>query len=206
MKKKHIPLSIALCALLASTASAQGPVFGVKAGPSISNLVGDVDDQKGRFGLNAGIFGRTDPGSAIGLQIELLYSTKGTEVQYNGPFGVDQKVALKLNYIDLPVMASFRFGPLFEVQAGVYAGLLLSSDWSTSGDLGSDTGDLDKDNFNSMDVGVLAGAAVNVGPVQIGARYNYGLSQVADSDGADLVLGDSRNAVAQLYVALGIMK
>lgn len=204
-ERTYLPL--AFCSLLSITAFAQGPTAGVKVGANLSNLVGsDIDDQKGRFGLNAGLFGRTDPEQTIGLQVELLYDTKGTEVHYNGPLGIDQDVELKLAYIDLPVMASFRFGPLFEVQAGAYAGLLVSSGWATSGDVGNDAGDLDQDNFNSLDFGVLLGAAVNLGPVQIGARYDHGLTQVADSDAAETVLGDSRNAVAQLYVAFGIMQ
>jgi hypothetical protein len=45
---------------------------------------------------------------------------------------------------------------------------------------------------------------LNFGNFQIGARYNYGLTKLADSDAAELLLGDSKNSVAQLYLALNL--
>lgn len=209
MNERDLPsrlFTLVLGVLAVTAGFAQGPVFGLKAGANISNLVGeDIDDQKGRFGFNAGVMARSEPEDPIGVQAELLYTTKGTEVHYNGLFGVDQNTTFQLGYLELPLMASFRFGPLFELQAGAYAAYLLSSDISTEGDLGSGSEELDRDNFQSVDIGLVAGAAVNVGPAQIGARYDYGLSHLADSDGAELVLGDARNACFQVYVGIGLM-
>ena len=45
---------------------------------------------------------------------------------------------------------------------------------------------------------------MNFGAAQVGARYNYGLAKIADSDAAELVLGDSKNSVAQLYISLNL--
>lgn len=189
-----------------STASAQGPVFGIKAGLTYSTLYSDdVEDKNARLGFNGGVFGRTDPGQPIGFQGELLYNMRGAEFTYNSLF-VDQKWDFRMSYIDVPLMLGIRLGETVEVQAGGYLSYLLSAKLETSGDLGSDTDELDRDNFNSTDYGVLLGLSVNAGPIQIGGRYNLGLAQIAGSDDAEFVLGDAKHAFAQLYVALGLGK
>lgn len=200
-------LSFAATLIALSTAPAithaQGPVFGVKGGVTLSNLyAGDVDDKNGRVGFNLGVLGRTDPEQPIGLQAELLYTTKGETFIYDG-FFIDQEFKLNLSYVDLPVMVSVRAGEALEFQGGLYAGLLLSSNLTSSGDLGTSSDVLDKDNFNALDYGLVGGVAFNAGAIQVGARYNYGLSKLASSDEAKAVLGDAKNAYAQLYVAFG---
>lgn len=178
---------------------------GVKGGLNWSNLLAngeDVNDENARLGFNVGVFGRVAPSDALGLQAEMLYSTKGTTVVYDGL--IDQEVSINLAYLDLPVFLAIRLADVLEVHAGGYAGYLLASNVSTNGDLGDGSDDLDKDNFKSLDLGLLAGVGINAGPAQIGIRYNYGLVELADSDGARFFLGDARNSVAQLYVAFGL--
>ena len=102
-------------------------------------------------------------------------------------------------------MASFRFADqAIELQAGGYVGYLLGANVTTSGDLGSGSNTLDRSNFNSMDAGLVLGAAFNAGPAQIGARYEFGLSQIANSDDAKFLLGDAKNSCIQVYVAVGV--
>jgi hypothetical protein len=101
-------------------------------------------------------------------------------------------------------MLGIRLAEVLEINAGGYFGFLLNSSVETSGDLGDDQEELDNDNFNSMDYGLLAGLSVNAGPVQIGARYNLGLAEIADSDEAEFVLGDAKHSFAQVYLAFGI--
>ncbi|HEX2617081.1 MAG TPA: porin family protein [Flavobacteriales bacterium] len=199
-------LVLGLAVGLSTAAQAQGPAIGIKGGLNVSNLhVDEANDENSRIGFNVGVFGRTMPEEPIGLQVELLYSSKGTHTTYSGVFGiVDQDVDFNLNYLELPVLIGFRLGQMLEIQAGGYAGYLLSAKASTSGDLGSGSDELDKDNFASMDFGVVGGIALNFGTAQIGARYNFGLAEVADSDAAKAVLGDAKNACAQIYLAIGL--
>lgn len=205
-KMEHRILLAALLITTASAASAQGPTFGVKGGLNLSSLAVDAaDDERTRLGVNGGVFIRTMPDGPFGLQVELLYSGKGSSTTYSGFFGlVDQEVDFNLNYIELPVMASFRVGGIVDLQAGAYAGYLLNANISTSGDLGSTSEELEKDNFASMDLGLGGGVAFNAGPVQVGVRYLHGLTNVADSDAADLLLGDAKNRCVQAFIALGI--
>jgi hypothetical protein len=187
-------------------AQTQANTAGIKAGLNWTNLRGggaDVTDENARIGFHAGVFGRVAPSDAIGIQAELLYSTKGSTYTYNGLL-LDQEVSFNLGYIELPIFLAIRLADVLEVHAGGYAGYLLSSNVSTSGDLGAGSEALDRDNFNSMDYGLLGGVGVNVGPAQIGVRYLHGLGELASSDGARVVLGDARNSAGQVYLAIGL--
>ncbi|HEY0976273.1 MAG TPA: porin family protein [Flavobacteriales bacterium] len=203
-----MPKNILLAAFMLTTLSvvnAQGPSFGLKGGLNFSSLDVESDDQKGRLGFNAGIFGRTDAEQPLGLQVELLYSTKGSSAEYTTFFGlVDQTVDFKLNYLELPVMLAFRPVEILDIHVGGYAGYLLSAQVETSGDLGSGSEDLDADHFQRIDAGLVVGAGLNLGPAQIGARYLYGLTELADSEEARAVLGNAKNACVQAYVAFGL--
>ncbi len=195
-------LSLLACALLiGSAAHAQSDgSLGLKAGLNASTLT--VNYATGRNGLHAGLFYRSDPTSAIGYQAELLYSVRGADWRVNIPFiNIGQEASIRLNYLDLPVMAVYRPIPALELHGGGYIGYLLSSQYKTTGSLVDMNGDLGEGQFNSMDAGVLAGLAVNLGPVQIGGRYNFGLTKVSDSAAANFVLGDANNRFGQIFVS-----
>lgn len=193
--------------LLTIPAFSQGPTFGVKGGLNYTNLAGgDSNDDNGRVGFNAGVFARTTPDLPLGLQVELLYSTKGNHTKYNAFFGlVDQDVDFNLNYLELPVMADLHVLDVVDIHLGAYAAYLLSANVKTSGSLGSGSDTLDKDNFKSMDFGIAGGVGFNIGTsAQIGVRYLHGLTNVVDSSDLSNVVGDPQNRCVQFYVGIGI--
>lgn len=198
LKIKLLALTL-LTALCATKSMAQ--IVGVKGGLNVSNFyVDDVDDKNARYGFNAGLFSQWPMGDAMGLQAELLYSTKGNKSTFN-ELTIDQETKINLNYLDVPVMAVFKLGDAAEIHAGVYGSYLLSSDVSSEGDAGDYADDIDKENFKSFDWGFLGGLGVNFGALQVGARYNLGMAKIADSDEAKEYFGDAKNSVAQLYAA-----
>lgn len=177
---------------------------GVKGGLNVSNLyVDEVDDENARFGLNLGVYGQFLSSDVFAIQPELLFSTKGSKVEYGGSL-FDQTVKYNLSYLDLPVLAVFKLGEAAEIHVGPYVGYLLAANISHDGDLGSGTDDIDRDHLKSFDYGLSGGFGLNFGNLQIGARYNYGLAKLADSDAAELLIGDSKNSVAQIYLALSL--
>jgi len=175
--------------------------FGIKGGLNVSNLyVKDVNDNNARFGFNAGFYGQILSSEAFAIQPELLFSTKGSQADYGGI--VNSTVKYNLNYLDLPVLAVIKLGPSAEIHAGVYGSYLLNANINYSGNLGSGTETINRDNLKSYDWGWVGGLGLNFGAVQIGARYNYGMVKIADSSSAQQLLGNSKNSVAQLYLAL----
>jgi hypothetical protein len=176
---------------------------GIKGGLNVSNLyIDNVNDENARFGFNGGLYGQILSTEAFAIQPELLFSTKGSQADYGGI--INSTVRFNLNYLDLPVLAVIKLGPSAEIHAGAYASYLLSANINYEGNIGSGTERLDRDQFKTFDYGLVGGLGLNFGAVQIGARYNYGLVKLADSNNARNMLGDSKNSVAQLYIALNM--
>jgi hypothetical protein len=173
---------------------------GIKGGLNISNLyVDNVNDEDARFGFNLGLYGQLFSNDVFAIQPEINFSTKGSMVITDGI--IDQKTKFNLNYIDVPVLAVFKLGKAAEIHAGPYASYLINANITSEGDLGNSARDLDRDNFQSFDYGLAGGLGLNFGALQVGARYNYGLKAIAKTNDAKNLIGDSKNSVAQLYVA-----
>lgn len=191
----------ALIALPSLFVHAQHVSGGFKGGLTMSNLYIDkneVDDENARFGFHAGLFSQIMLSEHFGIQPEILFTTKGTEATYDGL--INQTVDFRMNYLDLPVMAVVRPIELLEIYAGPYVGLLINTNVKYSGTFeGEET--LDRDNFNTLDYGFTGGMALNFGSVTTGIRYSLGLQKLANSNRSEILLGDSKNAYGQLYIA-----
>jgi hypothetical protein len=202
-------LAVALF-LVSNVASAQDDKqtrFGIKGGLNLANLyVDNVDDEKAKYGLHAGVWMKAPLGEFFAIQPEVIWSSKGTRIAgyRNIPFTQNGEVRFNLNYIDVPVLASLTLGPI-SLQAGPYVSYLINAnvknlreDLTTGSAVNLDRGD-----FNSFDYGLAGGIAVDIKGFQLGARYNHGLREVGKSDVAGQLTSNSKNAVAQVFVAIG---
>ena len=201
---RRIILTAFVLALISATAHAQ--YIGIKGGLNLSNLnIDEVNDENMRIGYHFGAFFNLPISDGFAIQPEVLYSTKGTRADYNQDLGIfgefNAETKFKLDYIDIPILAVFRIGDAVEIHAGPYIGFLTTSKFEVDGDVEMDD-DLDTDNFKSLDYGLSGGLAINLSALQIGARYNYGLQEIQDSDAADLLLGDAKNSYFQVFAAI----
>lgn len=177
---------------------------GIKGGLNVSNLItDDVSDKNARYGFHAGVYGQLFATDAFAIQPEVNFSTKGNKVTTNVGI-IDQESKFNLSYLDVPVLAVFKLGNAAEIHAGAYWAYLVGANIDTDGDLGDGFVSLDRDNFEKWDYGLVGGIGFNVGDFQLGARYNYGLNEIAKSSGARALLGDTKNSVAQIYLALNL--
>ncbi len=176
---------------------------GIKGGLSASTLQFnnvDFSNRKERIGFHAGVFTQIPVGSAFAIQPELLYTNKGASSNYRS-LGQDGNASFNLNYIDLPVLATFKLGDAVEIQAGPYAGYLLNSGVSnTGGILGSSAINLGTDQFNRLDYGLAGGINVYFGQVLLGARYSQGLQKIANTGASQAVFSNAKNGVGLLSV------
>lgn len=180
------------------------PKVGIKGGLNVSNLyVDQVNDEDARIGFHAGVFGQLFSSEAFAIQPEINFSTKGNRI-VTSFLSVDQETKFNLSYLDIPVLAVFKLGRVVELHAGAYWSYLVSANIKTEGDLGSEFRDIDRDNFENWDYGLVGGVGINLSGIQLGARYNYGLQQIAKSNGAKSMLGDSKNSVGQVYIAFNL--
>lgn len=183
------------------------PRAGIKGGLNYSNLiVDDVTDNNARLGFHAGVYAQLFGSRAFTIQPEVNFSTKGNKIEYNNDaLMIDQETKFNLSYIDIPVLAVFKLGRAAEIHAGAYWAYLVGANIDADGDLDGDFSRLDRDNFDKWDYGLVGGLGFNLGKgAQLGARYNYGLNEIAESAGARRMLGDTKNSVAQVYLAFNL--
>jgi len=209
MKTSITTLAVALLAavgVLTSGPSAQAQSrvrTGIKGGLSASTLqFNEVDfsNRKERIGFHAGVFTQIPVGSAFAIQPELLYVNKGASSDYRA-LGQDSRASFNLNYIDLPVLATFKLGDAVEIQAGPYAGYLLNSGVSnTGGILGNSAINFNADQFNRIDYGLAGGLNVYFGQVLLGLRYTQGLQQIANTTASKAVFNNAKNGVGLLSI------
>ncbi|GAB4305642.1 MAG: hypothetical protein Kow0068_26630 [Marinilabiliales bacterium] len=121
----------------------------------------------------SGIFGAS-------IQPELNFTMKGsrTEVDENN------KSSYYYNYVEVPVMTKFRFGPekfKFFVNTGPYFAYHVTYFYSTTflgNTTNSDAETPDTERMNLMDIGWNIGAGFNISGVMIEARYGLGFSNI----------------------------
>ena len=210
--KKLRNLSLLVCAVAISmisysNAQAQYAKAGIKGGLNLSNLyVDQADDDKARIGWHAGVFGQLFASEAFAIQPEVNFSTKGTGVTRIDATSARYESNFNLSYIDIPVLAVFKLGKVAEIHAGAYWAYLLGAEIRNNDmDPNNEFDTQDRDNFDDWDYGLVGGIGFNLGDAaQLGVRYNYGLNEIAESSGARKLFGDSKNQVAQLYLAFNL--
>ncbi|WP_190277644.1 porin family protein [Adhaeribacter rhizoryzae] len=192
-----------------------GPKIGVKAGLNFSQLYVEqpnAEDEKIKMGFHFGLFGKIPVTDFLSVQPEVLYTNVGSKVTYGGSdledfLGIEPgEVRFNLNYVQVPVALAINIGPL-NVHAGPYLAYLVSAnvkDLEKSELSGRDIKDLETEDFNRVDYGLMGGVGFDVQNVTVGARYNYGLRKIGNSSLAGNLTENSKNSVVQIYLGFGI--
>jgi opacity protein-like surface antigen len=161
MMKKNLFFLIAI-GMFCTGIQAQGITFGVKAGANFSNLKISFDSEGGASPDGAtSIFvgGLLDVGltEKIHFQPEIQYSIEGAK---DGD----------ITYFNVPLMLKYYLIEGLNIQAGPQLGLLVDAEGGTDG-------------LKSSNFALNFGAAYElVGGFFVDARYNLGLSNIAEED------------------------
>ena len=181
------------------TANAQSATVGVRVGANISNLSGDLRDEdlfENKVGLHAGaIFNFPIVEDFFSIQPELLYSVKG--FKYNEEkeslsgsllgYKITREGKVNYTYIDLPILAKIKAGPLY-FEAGPQASYLLSVNNKTktyyNGELQSSSSDeKSKAGLSEFEIGYAAGIGfASSNGISVGVRYNGSLKDFVEED------------------------
>jgi hypothetical protein len=169
---KRIIIS-AFLLLLIKGAFAQHVEYGIKGGVNFANLKDDAADNSAdsKTGFHVGGLAHIHLTRAFAIQPEIVYSTQGAEYSTG---------KLKLNYINVPVLAQYMFGNGFRIQTGPQLGILTTSEFK------SGHTETDVDNYRKVDFGWTLGASylTDMG-IGIDGRYNFGLTDVTKSNTTD---------------------
>ncbi|WP_237144304.1 porin family protein [Pontibacter pamirensis] len=200
-------LSIFVFVLIASMAAQAQSGIGIRGGANFSNLEGDLRNEsrfENKIGFHGGItFGVGIVDNFFFIQPELLYSTKGFKYENSEislPTGTIQREgSMNYNYLDLPVLAKIKAGPIY-FEAGPQASYLLSVNNKINESLNgerysSTTTERDVDGLRRFEVGYAAGVgfATNSG-ISLGIRYNGSLSDFVNENPEEYFEGDLTNA------------
>lgn len=168
---KKIIGAMILAAGIMTTASAQTTHFGLKAGANVARITEpDGADFASKVGVHFGGLAHIHVSQHFAVQPEIVYSMQGTEIDNS-----DYK--LKLNYVNVPVLAQYMFKEGFRLQTGPQIGFLTSAKTTVNG-----TTIDQKDNYKTVDVSWAFGAGY-LFPQGFGidARYNLGLTDIAST-------------------------
>ena len=153
------------------------------------------DDAKFKIGLVGGAeFGYqiSDP---FAITAGVLYSMQGAKGKDNSEW---KDYSETLTYINIPILANYYIFPGFAVKAGLQPGFLVSAKQKyTAG--GHDVEYTGTDGMKKVDFSIPIGLSYEFSDFVIDARYNLGLTKIADAEGAK-----AKNSVIMLTVGYKI--
>ena len=181
--------------------------FGVITGLNLSNLYSNDAISNLNAGFNAGGFLRMAVSNTIAIEPELYLSTKGTSVVYNSLSAVNT-ANLNLTYLEMPLICVFDVTSLIIFQVGPYISYLLTAQVKNAGNINlfNFEQNLNTDNYNRVDAGVVVGIGLDVKSITMGMRYNLGLISIGKNQqllGLNYNVADARNGVLNFYLAIG---
>jgi Outer membrane protein beta-barrel domain len=197
--KKSCFLVFAVFIFSVSCIQAQSFHFGIKAGTNLSQISGRSFDDGFQWGFSAGGFAEINFDKKWGIQPELLFNQTKTQTAddfdevFNEGFN---STSVTLNYLSIPVLASFKLLPVLSIQVGPQFGILMS----TSQDITSNASKA----FKSGDFSLVGGAQVNLGGFKTGIRYVYGLTNLAGISEVENV-DTWKNQNIQFYIGFRII-
>jgi len=200
MKQFCIITVIALLSIV--FVNAQNVQFGAKAGVNFASINGDdTEEFDMRTSFHVGAVAEFLFSERFSLQPELIYSSQGAKMSDEG-----FDFIIKLNYINLPIMAKYYVTEGLSLEVGPQFGLLLSAKAKSEFDGESEEEDI-KDDLNDFDFGINFGAGYKLeNGLSFTARYNYGFSNLADSGSEDIGDTNFNNGVIQLSVGFNFKK
>lgn len=184
-------LFLAVVAMMVSaTTFAQNEVGQLTIQPKVGVNIANITEAVGadpRIGLAAGAefeYGITDN---IGLSAGVLYSMQGAKASEES---VDY--TLKLDYLNVPILANFYVAKGLALKLGVQPGFKLSS--KVKGEASGVTAELEvEDGVKSIDLSIPVGLSYQYQNIVFDARYNWGVTKIVDD-------ADSKHSVFQITV------
>lgn len=169
-----------------------------KLGLNLATMTND-DDTKFRPAFVAGAEVEYVATSQFLVSFGALYSQQGCEGKADG-----YDATIKLDYINVPLLAHYRVIDKFAIKAGLQLGFLINDKIKASGNGVSAEVGLE-DTFkaagidvkvNSIDLSIPIGLSYEFKNIQIEGRYNWGMTKILSGGGID----PTKNSVIQFTV------
>lgn len=177
--------------------------FGIKGGLNFANMyIDNVGDEKMKLGWHAGFFAKFPITKGVSIQPELLWSSKGTKLNYTDQLIGAGEYRFNLNYVELPVLFAFNLGENFHINIGPYVGYLAHADITEIEGDGTvdELLEFDEEDFKRWDFGAAAGLGFDINKFTIGARYTLGLTDINNSTLLTSIAPSSKNAAINVFI------
>ncbi len=161
-------IAVALVAIVgsASTAAAQGG--GIKFGPTFTEFSSDALDYNNRTGIHAGVFLGGNRDGLFGLQSEINWIRKRSEVGASGQ-------QIRIDYLQVPVLLRLNIGSRSASGPALYGIAGPAIDIKIADAIEGITID---DGFEGADVTLVFGGGIEVARIIIEGRYDKGLRRI----------------------------
>lgn len=173
------------------SAFAQLPItlnFGVKGGISTSKITADNPAISGytfsnlksdaKAGYNIGVFARL--GKKVYVQPEVLYCNKNGEVTFTSSTATSQTIRLKT--IQIPVLIGYKLVDLKFISVCAFTGPAMSMSLTNSRISVAASSLATPNTYKNNIWDWQLGGGVDLGPVTIDARYEWGLTKLSDGN------------------------
>jgi len=178
---KKIILSVVMLSATFFVSQAQVQ-YGLKAGANFYTFGGDEvenEDLNSKFGLHIGGLVNFSVSEKFKVQPEIVFSIQGSK-QTDGT----DELNWNFNYLNIPIMAQFYVSNGFFLETGPQIGFNLKAE--IKDEESGTTLDLD-DEIKSSDISWGLGAGYKTASgFGFGARYNLGLSSIAEESDVDI--------------------
>lgn len=160
--------------------------LGLKFGANLSSVYdtqGEEFEADAKLGMATGLFITLPITHFLGVQPEILFSQKG----YRGSgsvLGSDYSFKRTTNYIDVPLLLTFRTGDYLTLLFGPQYSFLLSQNYTFKSDVLDISRDeqFDNENLRKNTFCVTGGVDINLSNIVIGARAGWDV-QSNEGDG-----------------------
>lgn len=174
--------------MLASVASyAQHAVGSFTLQPKIGMNIADLtkaDDSEVRIGLAAGAEFEYQATDIVSVSFGALYSMQGCKGDLYGADGT-----IKLDYINVPILANVYVAKGFAVKLGLQPGFKVNSEVTLK--KSGTSGSADLDGVKSVDLSIPVGVSYEYNNFVLDGRYNFGVTKWSDNS-------DSKHSVFQI--------
>lgn len=188
MKKKLFIATLMVASYVAVQAQQPAGTFSIqpKVGLNLASMTEAGDDSKMRVGFTIGAEGMYQVTDILGFSAGLLYSQQGVKGDFGNADGT-----IKMDYLNVPVLANVYVAKGLAVKIGVQPGFLINDkiNVKTSG-VSAEMGikeafsysNIDAD-VKSVDFTIPVGLSYEISNFVIDARYNWGLTKTIDGVG-----------------------
>jgi hypothetical protein len=171
-----------VCFFAAFSASSQGINLGIKGGATVYKIDGVSFSDEFNWGYHLGGVAELMWSKNWGIQPEVLFNQSNTKTGYSfdtlyRSVNPGTLKDVKLNFISIPVLLTWRPSPFVSFQAGPNFSVMMSKDRTLLQD-GAEA-------FKSGSVSLLGGVQLNILSFRIYGRYGMGLTNLNNIDTQD---------------------